>query len=176
MHRQAAREVEIKGTTERYRRLSAGAVVMILLLLLLAGLASPRAEGLVGRETTSLDIRRAVILEELSHALESYRLDRGEYPSTNGVWRSDCERFGGHGYGAEGYIPGLVPKYLRGLPHDPDVRFPNDAAGIAYRSDGVDYKLLLLRTPSRFPDGNPFEDPARPQMAWQVSTFGARHW
>ena len=146
-------------------------------LFLVAGVVSPT----LASETSPTSMkwrqdRRVEILEEVREALEHYKSENGAYPDTEGQWRGDCETFGGFGYDADGYIPNLAPVYMAQLPRDPDPRYPYFNAGVAYRSDGKDYKFLLFHTPEAYPEGNEFEDFARPFWAWQVSTPGAEEW
>lgn len=142
------------------------------LALLVAGLLRPSGSecGPASREA-----RRISDLKNVQAALASYHRTHGVYPSTEGAWRGDMEVLGGHGYDAQGYIPGLVPQFLPSLPKDPDSQFPDHRRGYMYRSDGVDYKFVLLGTPESFDEGNPYLDPAR-IYCWQVSSAGAASW
>lgn len=97
------------------------------------------------------DSKRQQELKSLEKALELYHQDNSAYPSTSGAWYSNCTAWGAS-QGVNGWIPGLVPTYIRQLPLDPK-RGANTAAmshpGVGnttatycyiYYSNGVDYK------------------------------------
>ncbi len=151
-------------------------LIAVVGVALLAGVLLPELTVDIEKCGGSRDARRAADLKNVQAALESYRRDHGAYPSTDSQWRGDAGDFGSHSYDAAGFIPGLVPNYLPALPKDPDTQHPTIASGYRYRSDGVDYKMILDGTPETFPSGNPFYDPERPATSWQVSSPGGFHW
>lgn len=150
---------------------------VVAFLFMVAGVVQPDSPGKSGPEWAAFrQGQRVKLLYTVRSALERYHALHGAYPGTGGRWQGDCEAFGGFGYGPEGYIPGLVPDFMDSLPRDPDARYPLFNAGVAYRSDGSDYKLILFHTPEAFPEPNPFEDLERPFWAWQVCSPGAADW
>lgn len=148
-------------------------LIVVVILAMLAGILLP---VLADSEAVTRDARRGKDLRAVQSALEAYKQAHGSYPSTNGQWRGDSAQDGGHGYGADGYIVGLVPDYLPALPRDPDPRYPDATRGYAYRSDGADYKFIARGTPESYGPSNPFRDPAAPDTNWQVSSPGGYNW
>ena len=113
------------------------AIVIIILGALFAGgwqaytsLISPRHYA-----------QRMKDLAVIRTALDKYRQVRGAYP----VSSSNGERWNGIGWdGVPGdWIPGLVPDFISALPRDPNSA-ENPFQQYVYRSDGKDYKLLVL--------------------------------
>ncbi len=149
-------------------------LIVVTVIALLAGILIP---SLTQDAERARDSRRAADLRSVSAALAYYKQDHGVYPSTGDAWWGDDPAYGGYGYDANGYIPGLVPDYLPFLPKDPNPSYPNGTgAGYMYRSDGQDYKFVILATPSTYFESNPFYDPVRPDSAWQVSSPGGYDW
>lgn len=148
-------------------------LVVVTILALLAGILVPVFEDDL---SSSRDAVRMASLKNLSWALEAYKSVNGAYPTTGGAWRGDPPAYGGHGYDAVGYIPGLVPNFIQALPRDPDPQFPAVDAGFVYRSDGQDYKLIAHRTPEDYFPSNRFYDPQRPTTAWAVCSPGGYTW
>ena len=147
-------------------------VLVLLSLLIIAAIAMPRFGKVQGR---TQDSERTADLESVQAALEAYKQDHGSYPAVEG-WRGDAQNYGGSGYGADGYVPGLVPDYLQELPRDPDPSYPGETEGYLYKSNGKDYKLIAHKTPSDFPTNHRFYDPKRRTWAYQVSSRGGRGW
>jgi len=79
--------------------------------------------------------------EVIRAALDQYRTVRGAYPVSSG----NGERWNGIGWGGarEAWISGLVPDFVPSLPRDPRMS-ENPFEQYVYRSDGNDYKLLVL--------------------------------
>jgi general secretion pathway protein G len=139
------------------------AIISLLSSVVMSSVASARMKS---RNTT-----RMTTLKSLQTALEMYFNDNSGYPSTGGAWWG-VSTYGGHGRGATGYIPGLVPTYIAILPIDP--RGLTVADGYLYRSDGVNYKLLNHRSiEGPWNSTFAFYDPLRPTWAWQVSSSQA---
>ena len=147
-------------------------VIVLLILLTIAGVALPRFGQVTERAN---DMRRIADLEAVEEALEMYKADHGTYPKVSG-WSGDAPRYGGHGYGVDGYIPGLVPDYIQMLPRDPDKQHPTGGKGYLYKSDGTDYKFIANKTPGSFPSSHRFFDPKRADWAYQVSSEGGAGW
>jgi type II secretory pathway pseudopilin PulG len=124
----------------------------------------------------TMDGAREAAMHNVAKALESYYSRHGRYPTTGGQWSGDTSSYGGKGYGADGYIPGLVPEFIKSLPRDPDKNYPAAGKGYLYRSDGANYKFLAWNTPTVFSENHPLYDPVRPTSSWQISTFGAKNW
>jgi len=146
------------------------AIIGILASVVLSSLGSARA--------SARDSQRVQMARQLQTALEMFRNDNDGYPTTSG-WRggpSGC--FGGVGYGANGYIPGLVPKYIPVLPADPRPQVGHNDYCLLYRSDGIDYKLLFYQTFEACIAGScPFQDPFRTmQRSGSIYTSDARNW
>ena len=146
-------------------------LIVVTILALLAGVLVPvLQEG----QQTARDSRRMQDLRTVQSALADFFRAEGEYPDTSDEWQNDND----DGYGAAGYIPGLVPDYLPALPRDPDNQYPTATAHYMYRSDGTDYKFVLNGTPEdadSFAEGFPFYDPERAD-SWMVCTPGAYNW
>jgi prepilin-type N-terminal cleavage/methylation domain-containing protein len=149
-------------------------MIVVTILALLAGILAP----ILGEEADNArDGRRAADLRSVAAALANYKQMNGTYPDTGDAWQGDAGALGGFGYDGAGYIPGLVPDFLPFLPKDPDPNFPNAAnGGYMYRSDGSDFKFVLNTTPSTYYVSNPFYDPARPLVGWQVASPGGYNW
>ena len=157
----------MKANTSSFREILES-VVLVLGVILLAGVVKPVLDEQASMER---DTQRADSLRSVSVALENYFDVYGVYPTTDNVWS---------GISADGqhvdYVPGLVPEFLPALPQDPNTNFPVENAGFLYCSNGLDYKLMAHRTPESMPVANPFADPVRPDVAWMVSSAGARNW
>jgi len=149
-------------------------LIVVTIIALLAGILIPVLEQ---ESQRARDGRRAGDLRSVASALATFRQLNGNYPDTSDAWQGDSQPYGEHGYGSTGYIPSLVPDFLPVLPKDPSPAYPNaSGAGYMYRSDGRDFKFVINATPSTFPLGNNFYDPARPASAWQVSSPGGYNW
>ncbi len=156
----------MKAKTTSFREILES-FVLVLGVALLAGVVKPVLDEQAGMER---DTQRADTLRSVSVALENYHEVYGAYPTTDGAWS---------GISANGqveYVPGLVPEFLSALPQDPNDNYPLENAGFLYCSDGLDFKLMAHRTPESMPADNPFADPVRPDVAWMVSSSGARNW
>lgn len=149
-------------------------IEMLIVVTILAMLAGVLVPVLQEGQQTARDSRRMQDLRTVQSALADYLRAEGTYPDTSDAWQNDIDA----GYGAAGYIPGLVPNYLSALPRDPDGQYPTDTAHYMYRSDGVDYKFVLNGTPEdpdSFAEGFPFFDPQRAD-SWMVCTPSAYNW
>lgn len=148
-------------------------LIVVTILAMLAGILIPVLEDAA---QASRDARRASDLKTVQAALESFKRVQGTYPDTAGAWQGDATNFGGFGYDAAGYIPGIVPNYMQALPKDPSGEYPTADGGYMYRSDGTDFKMVVNVSPESYPAGNPFFDPARAATAWQVCSPGGYNW
>jgi prepilin-type N-terminal cleavage/methylation domain-containing protein len=147
-------------------------LIVVTILAMLAGILIPVLDD---AGESAREARRQSDLKNVQAALESHRRTNGLYPDTADAWQGDMTDNGGFGYDAAGYIPGLVPDFLPSLPKDPDGQYPTASEGYMYRSDGINYKFVLLGTPENFDAGNPYLDPARAD-SWQISSPGAYNW
>lgn len=149
-------------------------------LLVVIGIIGILAGGLLiminpgAQMAKARDAARKSDLQQLNNAIKRYYVANGSYPSTGSEWWG-ASAFGGHGTGATGYIPGLVPSEIDILPVDPKGATACD--GYLYISNGTDYKLISHICPESYPSvGQPFYDPSRPTWAWQISTPNAINW
>lgn len=109
-------------------------------------------------------------LKQIRNALEAYYVDYDAYPSTDGAWFGASVNGGSHTTsGANAYIPGLTPTYMKKLPLDPSGD-TSGWSGYQYSSDGKDFKIISHTIgPESFPNpGEAFYDPARPMWAIMV--------
>jgi len=145
-------------------------VELLVVIAIIGLLAAFIYTNVTGAMAKGRDARRKSDLSEMQKAVELYYVDNGKYPNTNGQWWGVCVNGGNHDIsGANAYIPGLTPKYMRELPVDP-LDFRTDWSGYLYRSDGLNYKILSHQTgPESFPlISQSFYDPVRPTWAWMV--------
>jgi prepilin-type N-terminal cleavage/methylation domain-containing protein len=173
-------------------------LVVISIIGLLASIIS--VSTLNARKKTRDAVRREN-LKQLAAALELYYSDNGHYPPLPvnpapppNVWAGESINGGSYalkdGGAKDAWIPGLAPKYMAQLPHDPntgtDSGFcanqspPGAWSGYIYDSDGgSNYKVISVCTPEtiRQPSGDPsdpFYDPgaggSRTNNSWQIST------
>jgi len=132
------------------------AIIGMLSSVILASLGSARIKA--------RDVRRKSDMRQLQTALEMYYSDYGQYPYAGWGWRGAVS-YGNHGTGANGYIPGLVPKYIPILPSDPR----GTLDGYLYLSNKYQYKLLSHVSPESYPNSSSiFYDPVRPTWAWML--------
>jgi len=124
-----------------------------------------------GVESKSRDVRRRADMIQIQTALELYKQDFGTYPAN--IARDSVT------YptptGANSYIPGLAPTYIKELPKDPsglNYFDPNgNLFGYVYGSDstGTNYVFFIHILPESYPtQGQNFYDPIRPTWAWKI--------
>ncbi|OGH23648.1 MAG: hypothetical protein A2958_02645 [Candidatus Levybacteria bacterium RIFCSPLOWO2_01_FULL_38_13] len=125
------------------------------------------------RMAQTRDAQRKTQLSQVKRALEAYMAVNGNYPLTgvNNEVFGDAVDYGNMGYeGPNGYIPNLAPNHIKRLPQDPRLHTPgsknnncnSDHAGFLYKSDGVEYKIILHCTPENYDDADKnFIDPTR---------------
>lgn len=164
----------------KYRILNTNSAFTLAELLvtvsIIAIIVAASVVSLNGSLKSARDNRRRVDLSQVKTALELYREENGSYPSTGGVYWGKCYSY--HYFvakditGPNGYIPNLAPAYIPVLPIDPlPERQSKDDECYAYRSDGVDYKMLAHQTPEGSWDAaEDFYDPCRPTWSWQISS------
>jgi type II secretion system protein G len=112
------------------------AIVGILSSVVLASLNIARAKA--------RDAKRLSDLKQIQAALAMFYSDNGAYPATT-TWWGNCPTYGSYGTGATGYIPGLVPNYIKELPLDPKPIGTNNC--YLYKSSGSnDYMFLAYGT------------------------------
>lgn len=107
--------------------------------------------------------KRAQDLAEVEKAIGLYSSKNESYPTTGGVYQSECNAWGG--VAADNVVPGLVPNFIKGFPSDPSMDKTASTACYVYWSDGNDYKLMDLNvsdmTAEDFADNKNLRDPAR---------------
>lgn len=113
-------------------------------------------------------------LRKVQAALVAYHRDHGGYPVSIG-WDGFLSHMGDP---SPIWIKGLVPQYLSKLPYSRRTA-KDDWAMYVYRSDGRDYKLLVVAANDdngvlRFAPGR--IDPASGQKAYGFWSDGARDW
>ena len=154
----------------------AAAIIGLISAIVLSSLSMARART---RDTTRLSDMR-----QLQTALETYKTERGVYPSTvvppatQPSWLGTCSGFGSRATsGANGWIPNLAPTHIRVLPVDPKPITNNTC--YVYRSNGTDYHLLAYQTVEILKGAaNPAPRPApnNTEASFSFSTPGARTW
>ncbi|MEO6536326.1 MAG: type II secretion system protein [Candidatus Paceibacterota bacterium] len=113
------------------------AIIGLLSSVVLASLNTARAKA---RDATRLSD-----MQQLKLSLELYYDANRAYPNTGGNWYGNCSSWGSKGTtGAGGWIPDLAPTYIPSLPLDP--KPIGTVYCYLYRSDGVDYMLLVYNT------------------------------
>lgn len=159
-------------------------IIGLISSVVLSSLALSRAKA---RDATRLQN-----LREVRTALEVYRNERGAYPitgpdPTDVDWSSaSCPGWTivGDTSGADGWVPGLAPQYIKVLPLDPKPIINPVGASYCYVyiSDGVDYMLMAYRTVETHTQAtNPAPRPSYSQGVNYQNSFafytpGARTW
>lgn len=125
------------------------------------------------------DAARMRSLKELQKAVEIYRTETGEFPNTGGNWFAggNCNTENNptpKGYGADGYIPGLVPNFISRLPEDPAPRF-SDGRCFSYVSNGTEYMIVANDGAESFnPNtGHNFDIPTKTDKSIGIYSDGA---
>lgn len=145
------------------------AIVGLLSATIMVGLAQSRAKA--------RDTKRKEDLSQMSKAVELYYTSKSiGYPNTSGSWWGVTSCGGTHGVsGATGYIPNLAPEFVGYLPTDPRPS-AETCSGYAYRSDGINYKIISNSVngtggPETFPTdpADPFYDPASPTTRIKIT-------
>lgn len=138
-------------------------VEMLVVISIIGILSSIVMVSINGARAHARDAKRVADIEQMKLLLENYWQDYKEYPDTGNAWRaasSVCHATfgsGSPGYGATGYIPGLVPDYIAELPEDPKGVSANKC--YLYRSDGQAYKLLAWNTIENYSVTHEMKDP-----------------
>lgn len=172
-------------------------IELLVVISIISLLSSIILVATVNARRSARDSVRKQNMSQIASALELYYTDNNQYPTTTG-WFGEPSNAGS--MAQDVWIPGLVPKYLAHLPHDPHtgdgsygfgcaLANRNGWAGYIYQSNGTDYKLLaacvpeMIKQPCGDPTdpfndtGNPpFTCPGRPNGSWQVQTSGAVNW
>lgn len=173
-------------------RPSSRGFTLIELLVVIAIIGILSATVLVSLNTTrgkARDAQRLRDLQEVRKALALYWTDHYSYPSTGNQWWSGtagCTNptpvaAAGKGFGADGYIPGLVPKYISTLPEDPKAQAGVAASGAGtgcymYRSNGTDYKFIVRGTVEHDTTGEANDDIPRTWPGYAIYTPAAVNW
>ena len=140
------------------------AIIGILATIILASLNSARAKA--------RDAQRKGDMLSIRNALNMYYSDNGSYPLQygghwGGVDVTACSGPNGQTSGANAYIQGLTPTYIKVLPTDPAPH--TGCSGYLYYSDGSNYKIIVYTTPESYPSvGTAFYDPVRSAFAWMI--------
>lgn len=158
-------------------------IELLVVIAIISLLSSVVLASLQGARASARDNRRLQDLRQMERAVQMYHNDNDSYPDTGGSWRggaSGC--YGGHGYGSNGFIPGVAPDYINELPADPN---PDPSSGncYLYRSNGQEYMILAHGTVESFdpdpePDGigHDMDRPAYNQQSISVYSSGAKNW
>lgn len=150
--------------------------------IVLAALSSARAKA--------RDMVRLSDLKQLQIALEMYRVENGHYPisgADTGIPPKPPFRSGvaqcmngvfSFGYGASGYIPGLVPDFISELPEDPaKLTLPSlSPRCYAYASNGADYMVMARNSEGYKPPINLRRQTGGNLLTIAVFTQGAVGW
>ena len=150
-------------------------IELLVVIAIIGPLASTVLASLSSARAAARDSQRVQMAKQLQISLELYRNAKGNYPITPTWWGGPTGCYGAHGFGATGYIPGLVPTYISVLPNDPK---PSGGACFLYRSNGIDYKLLIHQTLENCTAGAcPLQDPYRTtQKTGAIYSDGAKTW
>jgi len=147
-------------------------LIVIVVIAILATVVTIIYTSMQERATLS---RLEADLRTNNNAIQLYRAEYGNYPSTAGVWK---------GYNSvtnDNFIPGVAPKYFPTTPQVFVSAAPPAYPSFIYRSfDGTDYKLLYIVSgtdtlPLTYRTNNPFLDPVRPTRAWGYWSSGDRN-
>lgn len=151
-------------------------IELLVVISIIALLSSVVLASLNAARSKARDSERLADGRQLRNALELYRNDFGSYPSTSGNWRGVCASFGSHGItGAGGYVPNLAPTYIPVLPTDPKPVGTNGC--YLYRSDGIDYMVLIYQTVENTPINPALLRPSyTSERNYAFYTDGARTW
>jgi len=131
------------------------------------------------------DMTRLSDLKQLQIALEMYRLDVGSYPATFAVGDSTTFKaeisqcisgVTGSGYLSDGYIPGLVTKYISTLPKDPAKSTTPPKRCYAYASNGTDYMVMAINSEGYNPPTNLQRTSDHLNISIAIFTPGAIDW
>jgi prepilin-type N-terminal cleavage/methylation domain-containing protein len=167
----------------RYQLAKGFTLIELLVVIAIIGiLASVVLSSLNSARASARDSQRVQIAKQLQIALEMFYNNNGSYPSTGNTWRGGTVGcLGGFGFGANGYIPGLVPTYISVLPEDPRPQVGSNDYCLLFRSNGTDYKLVFFNTFEACSPGLcPLQDPQRTTTSvgrsGAIYTPGARTW
>lgn len=114
-------------------------------------------------------------LFNLNRALQHYFQVNKKYPPTSSTWYGLYSPFG---ESKTDWIPGLAPKYISTLPHDPR-KYRKPIEQYLYQSDGKEFKLIahfpagINAAISKYPE---LVDPKRPSWAIGYWSEGAKTW
>ncbi len=151
-------------------------IELLVVISIIALLSSVVLASLNAARSKARDSERLADARQLRNAVELYRNDSGSYPSTSGNWRGVCSSFGSHGTtGSGGYVPNLAPTYIPVLPTDPKPLGTNNC--YLYRSDGIDYMILVYGTVENTPINPALLRPNYPtERNYAFYSEGARMW
>lgn len=114
-------------------------LIVVVVISILASISVMAYSGIQQRATFAASQSS---LSSLNKAIKLYYAENGTYPVTSGLNIASCE---GNWCGfdqatGDGFIPGLVPKYISETPQMDSSKSRNDT--FLYISNGVDYKLV----------------------------------
>lgn len=145
-----------KLQVKRHNRLRIGfTLIELMVTVAIIAILVALGIGVFSRaQRNARDAVRRAALRGLKTALEIYKLESGNYPSSSGCpasWCGEPPTYGNRTQcGGSGYIGNLCPNYFENLPRDPfwDPDAPTNPSGFSYiyRSDGANYKILAYGT------------------------------
>jgi prepilin-type N-terminal cleavage/methylation domain-containing protein len=126
------------------------AIISFLSTTVMAALSSARQK--------SRDAIRLSDMQTIRTALELYYSDHNGYPSTGGVFKSECSFSNSFNVDV---IPNLVPTYIERIPSDPYMKKDDDDnCYIYYSPDGIDYAFKDMGTDINLESQSTFIDTA----------------
>jgi type II secretion system protein G len=108
------------------------AIIGVLSSVVLTSLSSARSKANAAKRVSDI--------HQIRTAIEAYYSSTGGYPSTGNSWQTQCNIFGTPN---ASWIPNIVPNYITALPSDPNMNAAANVCCYMYRSDGVDFKLVV---------------------------------
>jgi prepilin-type N-terminal cleavage/methylation domain-containing protein len=115
-------------------------LIVVVVIAILAAVTIVSYNGIQARAKVSASIAE---IKSVNSAIQLYHAENGVYPSTGGVWNGLNQEVN--------YVPLVIPKYISKLPQlsgpVPPTGTPYTTTGFyppayAYRSDGINYKLM----------------------------------
>ena len=147
------------------KRLKGFSILELMIVVTIIGiLATIAVQKWREYQSKTRDNIRKLALSQVAKALEVYYMKNRSYPNTSSKYLGYGSSHGGKGFtGADGYVPGLAPKYISELPKDPlfDENPDCGNCGYLYKSDGVGYKLLSYLNTAAELNGGPEIPPTK---------------
>lgn len=144
------------------------AIMVLLSSVILSTIGAARVKARLSKRVS--DFR------EVKMALDLYYDANGSYPSTGGVWRSECASWGS--YTASNVIPGLAPTYISTIPSEPTADKVNSVSCYIYNSNGLEYAFLdrLINEPGFYASLQPQLVDTTRVNSWKIFSPGASLW